>query len=120
MTILSKSDIKQYFYSTSILYISLFHSGCPPGMFEGGDPKGVVVLGFLPQEKTIQNFTFECLRWPILTATSYHAYRASEGKHSQQSNIHYKPALTSSICTSFISSMDYTVLIVLQCHLNAM
>ena len=45
-------------------------------------------------------------------------YQASEGKHSQTPTMPYHPHLHIIICTSFISSIDYNVFIVLQCHLK--
>ena len=45
-------------------------------------------------------------------------YRASEGKRSQKPIMPYHPHPHIIICTSFISSIDYNVFIVLQCHLK--
>ena len=44
--------------------------------------------------------------------------RAREGKRAQKPTMPYHPHPHIIICTSFISSIDYNVFIVLQCHLN--
>ena len=45
-------------------------------------------------------------------------YCASKGKRSQKPTMPYQPHPHITICTSFISSIDYNVFVVLQCHLK--
>ena len=45
-------------------------------------------------------------------------YWAREGKRSQKPTMPYHPHPHIIICTSFISSIDYNVCIVLQCHVK--
>ena len=78
-------------------------------------PRAVNELGgpVIPGRPTV----WACLRVDPLDMPRT-PYRASEGKRSQKPTMPYHPRHHFIICTSFISSINYNVFIVLHCLLK--